>query len=284
MASSLVLFDGALAAAGAPRVSTLSGPPEAMARLVGDLEREGIEHRLLRTSHAFHSPMMQPVAEPFAAALSRVDLRPPELPFLSNVTGTWITAEEATDPEYWVRHLLSPVRFGDGVATLTRATDALLLEVGPGRALSTLVHGHPAAAGRPAFATLVGLAMIAGSGGTDIRAFVIGGKGGFNERRNTEMFNGYEKQVGALYAGMDLRKQPDALQRIKEEAEKAKIALSSATTYDINLPFITADASGPKHLNIKLTRAKLEALVEDLIERTIEPCRTAIKDAGVKGN
>ncbi|HBL26849.1 MAG TPA: non-ribosomal peptide synthetase, partial [Acidobacteria bacterium] len=144
----------ALAAAGAPRVSTLSGPPEAMARLVGDLEREGIEHRLLRTSHAFHSPMMQPVAEPFAAALSRVDLRPPELPFLSNVTGTWITAEEATDPEYWVRHLLSPVRFGDGVATLTRATDALLLEVGPGRALSTLVHGHPAAAGRPAFATL----------------------------------------------------------------------------------------------------------------------------------
>jgi molecular chaperone DnaK len=72
-----------------------------------------------------------------------------------------------------------------------------------------------------------------------------------------------------------------ALQRLKEAAEKAKIELSSSAATDINLPYITADASGPKHLNIKLTRAKLEALVEELIERTIAPCRTAIKDAGV---
>jgi molecular chaperone DnaK len=72
-----------------------------------------------------------------------------------------------------------------------------------------------------------------------------------------------------------------ALQRLKEAAEKAKIELSNSTQTDINLPYITADASGPKHLNIKLSRAKLEALVEDLIERTIAPCRTAIKDAGV---
>src|SRR5579872_2099961 len=71
--------------------------------------------------------------------------------------------------------------------------------------------------------------------------------------------------------GMDLRKQPDALQRIKEEAEKAKIALSSAQQYDINLPFITADASGPKHISMKLTRAKLEQLCDSLFERTIQP-------------
>ena len=71
-----------------------------------------------------------------------------------------------------------------------------------------------------------------------------------------------------------------ALQRLKEEAEKAKKELSSATSYDVNLPFITADASGPKHLNMKLTRAKLESLVEDLIKRTIEPCKKALKDAG----
>ncbi len=82
--------------------------------------------------------------------------------------------------------------------------------------------------------------------------------------------------------GVDLTKDVLALQRLKEAAEKAKIELSSSTQTDVNLPYITADASGPKHLNIKLTRAKLEALVEDLIERTIEPCRTAIKDAGVK--
>ncbi|MFO1253356.1 molecular chaperone DnaK [Inhella sp.] len=82
--------------------------------------------------------------------------------------------------------------------------------------------------------------------------------------------------------GVDLTKDVLALQRLKEAAEKAKIELSSAASTDVNLPYITADASGPKHLNIKLTRAKLEALVDELIERTIEPCRVAIKDAGVK--
>ena len=81
--------------------------------------------------------------------------------------------------------------------------------------------------------------------------------------------------------GVDLSKDVLALQRLKEAAEKAKIELSNSAQTDINLPYITADASGPKHLNIKLTRAKLESLVEDLIERTIAPCRTAIKDAGI---
>jgi molecular chaperone DnaK len=81
--------------------------------------------------------------------------------------------------------------------------------------------------------------------------------------------------------GIDLRGDPLAMQRLKEGAEKAKIELSSSQQTDVNLPYITADASGPKHLNMKLTRAKLEALVEDLIDRTIEPCRIALKDAGL---
>ena len=81
--------------------------------------------------------------------------------------------------------------------------------------------------------------------------------------------------------GVDLKNDVLALQRLKEAAEKAKIELSSGQATDINLPYITADASGPKHLNIKLTRAKLEALVEDLVERSIEPCKVAIKDAGI---
>jgi molecular chaperone DnaK len=81
--------------------------------------------------------------------------------------------------------------------------------------------------------------------------------------------------------GVDLRNDPLALQRLKEAAEKAKIELSSSQQTDINLPYITANQTGPKHLNVKLTRAKLESLVEDLVERTIEPCRTALKDAGV---
>jgi molecular chaperone DnaK len=81
--------------------------------------------------------------------------------------------------------------------------------------------------------------------------------------------------------GMDLRKQPDALQRIKEEAEKAKIALSSSQVYEINLPFITADASGPKHITMKLTRAKMEQICDDLFERTKGPVQSCLRDAGM---
>src|SRR5262245_14941133 len=81
--------------------------------------------------------------------------------------------------------------------------------------------------------------------------------------------------------GIDLRRDKLALQRLKEAAEKAKIELSSSTQTEINLPFITADQTGPKHLTLKLTRAKLEALVDDLIQKTVEPCRQALKDAGI---
>ena len=84
--------------------------------------------------------------------------------------------------------------------------------------------------------------------------------------------------------GIDLHSDPLALQRLKEGAEKAKIELSSSQQTDVNLPYITADASGPKHLNVKISRSKLEALVEDLIDRTIEPCRIALADAGLKAS
>src|SRR5277367_2731588 len=84
--------------------------------------------------------------------------------------------------------------------------------------------------------------------------------------------------------GIDLRRDKLALQRLKESAEKAKIELSSTTQTEINLPFITADQSGPKHLTMKLTRAKFEALVDDLVQKTIEPCRLALKDAGIKAS
>ena len=84
--------------------------------------------------------------------------------------------------------------------------------------------------------------------------------------------------------GIDLRKDPLALQRLKDAAERAKIELSSSQQTDVNLPYVTADASGPKHLNIKLTRAKLEALVDDLVRKTIEPCRIALNDAGLRGS
>jgi molecular chaperone DnaK len=98
----------------------------------------------------------------------------------------------------------------------------------------------------------------------------------FDLRIITFLAEQFEKE-----SGVDVRKDPLAVQRLKEAAEKAKIELSSTQQTDINLPYITADASGPKHLNIKLTRAKLESLVEDLVQKTIGPCRTAMKDAGL---
>src|SRR4029434_1659540 len=82
--------------------------------------------------------------------------------------------------------------------------------------------------------------------------------------------------------GIDLSKDPIALQRLKEAAERAKQELSTAMQTDINLPFVTADASGPKHLNVKLTRAKLEQLIEDLVQRSVGPCKQALADAGLK--
>jgi molecular chaperone DnaK len=99
----------------------------------------------------------------------------------------------------------------------------------------------------------------------------------FDQRIIEYVVNEFRKE-----AGVDLKNDVLALQRLKEAAEKAKIELSSGQQTEINLPYITADQSGPKHLSLKITRAKLESLVEDLIGRTVEPCRTAIKDAGVK--
>ncbi|MDA1108170.1 MAG: molecular chaperone DnaK [Proteobacteria bacterium] len=98
----------------------------------------------------------------------------------------------------------------------------------------------------------------------------------FDQRLIDHLVDEYKKD-----SGVDLKKDPLALQRLKDAAEKAKIELSSREQTDVNLPYITADASGPKHLNVKVTRATLEALVDELIERTIQPCKTAMKDAGV---
>ncbi|HEX9944676.1 MAG TPA: type I polyketide synthase, partial [Thermoanaerobaculia bacterium] len=141
-----------LAAVNGPGRSVVSGPLEAVEALAAELEGRSIACRLLHTSHAFHSPMMEPILAPFAARVAAVRRRPPELPFVSNLTGTWITAEQATDPGYWSRHLRGTVRFGDGLRTLSAAPEALLLEVGPGRALASFARQSP---DRPAGQALV---------------------------------------------------------------------------------------------------------------------------------
>jgi len=141
----------ALAAVNGPEACVVSGPDRAVAELRERLEAAGVECRGLHTSHAFHSPMMEPAVEPFRELVARVELRPPRVPFASNVTGTWITREEATDSGYWARQLRSPVRFADGLAAVVgggggEAAGWALLEVGPGRTLTTLARSHQEAA------------------------------------------------------------------------------------------------------------------------------------------
>ncbi|KOP26849.1 hypothetical protein AMR41_08275 [Hapalosiphon sp. MRB220] len=120
----------------------VSGVTEAVNALLSKLLEQGVECRRLQTSHAFHSGMMEPILEPFTLALKKINLKAPNIPYLSNVTGSWITADEATNPSYWTKHLRSCVRFADGLQQLFQQADRILLEVGPGRTLSTLAKQH----------------------------------------------------------------------------------------------------------------------------------------------
>ncbi|HEV2736326.1 MAG TPA: condensation domain-containing protein, partial [Longimicrobiaceae bacterium] len=148
------LRDGlALAAHNAPGLCTVSGPADAVDALEAGLRAEGVACRRLFAEHAFHSAEMEPVAGGLAERLREMRLAPPEVPFVSNVTGTWIRAEEATDPEYWARHLCGTVRFADGVAELLRDGSRVLLEVGPGRTLGTFAL-HAGAPESAVFASL----------------------------------------------------------------------------------------------------------------------------------
>ncbi len=128
-----------LAAINGPAASVLAGDDDAIARLERTLDARGVGCTRLRTSHAFHSHLMDGVVAPFADAVARCRLSPPSIPFISNVTGTWIDAAQATDPGYWARHLREPVRFADGVAALA-STCTRLVEVGPGAALTALAR------------------------------------------------------------------------------------------------------------------------------------------------
>lgn len=136
--------DVAIAGILTPSACVVSGPVKVIGSLRHQLEAEKVVYRLLPTSHAFHSPMMQPIVDKFAAVLDTVTLNPPQIPYLSNLTGMWITDAEATDPAYWTRHLCQTVRFAAGLEQLLRDQNQLLLEVGPGSALGSFVKQHPA--------------------------------------------------------------------------------------------------------------------------------------------
>jgi acyl transferase domain-containing protein len=136
-----LLPDGVeLAAVNGPRLCVASGPAEPVERLAAELARREVPAQRLRTSHAFHSAMMGPILDTFARRAGEVRFGPPQIPFVSNLTGTWIGDDQAADPGYWAEHLRRPVRFADGLAELLRDGDRVLLEVGPGQALTSLAR------------------------------------------------------------------------------------------------------------------------------------------------
>jgi len=137
-----------LAAVNDPNSVVVSGSFSAMAEFTNELTRRDIGFRQLHTSHAFHSTMMEPVLDVFARELRQVRLQAPQLPFISSLTGSWITAEQATDVNYWRRQLREPVRFSQGLRELLLDTERVFVEVGPGRTLTTLGARHAEGRGR----------------------------------------------------------------------------------------------------------------------------------------
>ncbi|MEH2238959.1 SDR family oxidoreductase [Nostoc sp.] len=131
-----------LAASNGPAYCVVSGSTEAIEQLHQKLQGKGVGCRRLHTSHAFHSQMMEPILDPFSHLLQKITLNSPKIPFVSNVSGTWITVAEATDPKYWAKHLRQTVRFSEGITELLKTPERILLEVGPGRTLSTFALTH----------------------------------------------------------------------------------------------------------------------------------------------
>lgn len=145
--------DCELAAVNAADLCVLSGTIDAIDGIEQDLARQGVAVKRLHVSHAFHSALVEPMLGEFEALLSRITLSAPRIPFISNLTGRWITTEEAVGPSYWVRHLRGTVRFADGLGDLLAKPDRVLLEVGPGETLSALARRHPQTASRPVLAS-----------------------------------------------------------------------------------------------------------------------------------
>lgn len=132
-----------IAAINAPHLCVVSGSSDAIAQLESELAAREIEAQRVRIAVAAHSPMLDPILPQFRALMETIELHAPRLPFVSNLTGDWISTAEATSADYWVRHLRQPVRFTDGLQRLLEDADRALLEVGPGRAMSSLVRQHP---------------------------------------------------------------------------------------------------------------------------------------------
>ena len=189
MAELVAVEEVELAAVNGTASCTLAGPTKAVKAMRQHLESRGAECRLLSTSHAFHSAMMEPALEPLRQELESIDLRPAEIPYLSNLTGHWTTERDATDPEAWLQHLRRPVRFAEGIDELLAEPERLLLEVGPGQ--QSRCVGPPPIAGTRKWPSLLlpgpsASSSVGAGSAADRRRWFVAGGGGARLRRSLE--------------------------------------------------------------------------------------------------
>ena len=156
-----------VAATNSPISSVVSGPVPAIEALQKDLIGKGIACRRLQTSHAFHSPMMDPILEPFAELARKTEFRPPQIPYISNLDGMWISDKSAQDAHWWTRHLRQTVRFTEGLSKILARPDVVLIEVGPGKTLSNLAKQHVEEGSEP-----MAISTLAGPGQSDVESML----------------------------------------------------------------------------------------------------------------
>jgi natural product biosynthesis luciferase-like monooxygenase protein/amino acid adenylation domain-containing protein len=188
----------ALAAVNGATRCVVSGTSDAITALEQTLVAQNIGVKRLQTSHAFHSPMMDAMIAPFLEMVAAMPRKRPAIPFISNLSGTWITDEQALDPAYWARHLREPVRFDDGLATLAQETERILIEVGPGTTLVSFAHAHALTNPALDWQALASLPPPAAAGTSDLSVFL--------ESLGSVWLAGHEIDWKTVYAARSRRK------------------------------------------------------------------------------
>jgi amino acid adenylation domain-containing protein len=223
-----------LAAVNSPSLCVVAGALDPLEKFEQALNQEGVACRRLVTSHAFHSAMMDPLISPLAEAFSKVRLNAPKIPYVSGVTGTWITADQATDPQYWARHAREAVQFSAAVRELQKNPEAILLEVGPGNVLTTLVRQHGV---MPASQVVVSSLSDGFSGEGDYAALMtaVGALWLTGERPDWPAFYRQENRQRVSLPTYPFERKRYWLENITEPAETAKALQPSAMPHTVEL-------------------------------------------------
>lgn len=263
-----------LAATNEPSLCVVSGPTNAVECLESELTKKGVHCRRLHTSHGFHSEMMDPIVEPFAQQVRKINLKPPKIPYVSNVSGTWITAAEVASSSYWPRHLRQTVRFAEGLRELLKEPDLILLEVGPGRALSSFAERHPDKGSRH---VVLSSLRHPRSKGSDI-AFLLQTLGQLwlaGKKVDWSGFSARERRHR-----VPLPTYPFERQRywIEPQKQQFNVELRQSQKMDHDMPAATDQPQSQQEEGFMAPRTPLESLIADVWQEVLGVERVSVHD------